>query len=720
MWLRFDEVEQLGVTDRWIRQKVKAGEWESRSTGIRGRNGKDIREVLLESLPHDLQLKWAQENAPEVAEESSLTIEPDAKLVAALKRYERDVRGEILAEAQRLFEIVCRYEQINPKRIKSADGKHEFVPTVLQLCDDAVCTNQIVLAVEPHRAKRPSPLTLDGWMRKAKSEGLLAFIRSSANQQTSGTKRDGRKAAISAPAVEWLNNRFRNYPSPRHLHKALRKQAKRENWVIPSESWLRRQYGKMSNVAKTIIYGSEKEYNSRYAPFVPRDYRDLDALQVLCGDHSVRDVTVLLPDGNIARPWLTIWYDLRTGLIWGWHLDLTPSSNTIGLAYVNGVQNFGAQPLSRPDENYYSYLQTDQGRDYRAKVLTGQTLEFKTKTFGKAARIEGGLNVLCTQRKVGFLDEMGLKHMMARGYNAKEKAVERVHRDISDWEQNYFEAEYCGRDAKNKPDAWVRAWQRHNKLLTKFKNNPEILASESPFITLGDYRENLAGFINEYNHSEHTRAVLGGAKVVPVDEYERLYTTRYEISDEALALLLMKPATRKIGKNGIQMFQSHWYFLHPAMSDFKGEEVEIRYTDGDYSRIWAILPNAQTVEAQLVTPSSIINPNKQTMETIAKQRAHERKVVREFQFIQQSNWRGETVEERVAQLVNPAEVEEIPQKIAVNDTPRIHNLTRFDRPKLTNARTEKVSTEQVESAEIIDIFGKAEKPEITIKEEWED
>lgn len=718
MWLSFEEVSNLGVTLQWVRHKVKSGEWQSRSTGIRGRNGKEIREILLESLPHDLQMKWAQMNAPETTEESSLTIEPDAQLVAALKRYDANVRDAILAEAQRLYDIVCRYESVNPKRIKSADGKHEFVPTVHSLCDEAVCKNQIVLAVEPKRAKRPSPLTLDGWMRKAKSDGLLAFIRSAINNP-SGTK-DGRKAVISAPAVEWLNSKFRNYPSPRHLHKALRKQAKRENWIIPSESWLRRQYGKMSNVAKTIIYGSEKEYTSRYAPFVPRDYRDLDALQVLCGDHSVRDVTVLLPDGNIARPWLTVWYDLRTGLIWGWYLDLTPSSNTIGLAYVNGVQNFGAQPLSRPDENYYSYLQTDQGRDYRAKVLTGQNLEFKTKSFGNAAKIEGGMNVLCTQRRVGFLDEMCLKHLMARGYNAREKSVERVFRDISDWEQNYFEAEYCGRDAKNKPDAWVRAWHRHDKLLKKFKNNPEILKSESPFIPLDDYRENLAGFITEFNHSEHKRAVLGGAKVVPVDEYNRLYTTRYDISDEALALLLMKPAKRKIGKNGIQMFQSHWYFLHPAMSEFKGEEVEIRFTDGDYSRIWVILPNAQTVEAALVTPSSILNPNKQTMETIAKQKAHERKVVRDFQFIQQSNWRGENTEDRVAQLISPEEVEQIPQKIAVNDKPRIHNLTRFDRPKLSSSPFEKVSTEQVEKAEVVDIFSKAEKPEIKIKEEWED
>ena len=724
MWIKIEDVFELGKSRRLVFLKLSSGEWQSREVG-KSRNGKPIREVLLESLPHELQLKWAQMNAPDAAvetteAESSLTTEisNEKRLTNALLRYpistkadELDVRGAMLAEAQRLQEIADQYEAINPKRIKNADGRHEFVAAVWRLCDEAVCTNRVVLAVEPKRAKRPSPLTLDGWARKSKTEGLLTFIRNSA---TVGAN-DGRKASFSALAVEWTNNSWRNYASPRHLYKALKKKSRAEKWQIPSESYFYRKFSNLPAIVTTKIYQGEKAYTSRYAPFVPRDYRDLEALQVLCGDHSVRDVTVMLPSGEITRPWLTIWYDLRTGLIWGWHLDLTPSANTIGLAYVNGVQNFGAQPLSRPDDGFHSYLQTDQGRDYRSKTMTGQTLLFKN-----AARIEGGLNALCTQRKVGFIDEMGLKHLMARGYNGREKAVERVFRDVSDWEQNYFQAEYCGRDAKNKPDAWVKAWLRHNKLLKKFGGDSEYLKNESPFILFNDYRENLAGFINEFNNIEHKKPVLGGAKIVPMDEYQRLYTTRYEISNDALALLLMKADKRKIGKDGIQMFQSHWYFLHEAMSEFKGQECEIRYSDGDYSRIWAILPNAQIVEAGLITPSSILNPNKKTMETVKRQQNHERNVIRDFRFIQESNFRGESAEDRVAQLTNPAEIEDQREKIAVGDSPRIHNLTRFDTPKISSAPKPKVSTEQVGRAEVIDIFRANEREKTKIKEEWED
>lgn len=716
MRLKVSDLKELGVSPQTIWRRISSSEWESFEVG-KSRNGKPVWEVELTSLPHDLQMKFLTKQkseieistpAPEAAAEISLTTE--MQLVAALKRYAPDVRDAFLNEAMRLLEIVNRYEAINPKREKN-NGKLEFVAAVRQLCVDAVCRNTVVLAVEPKRAKAISPHTLDGWARKIKSDGLTVFLRSPGNPRKT---RDNRKAKISAPAVEYINEKWRNFPGARHLYKAVKKKAKRENWVIPSEAWFYRKFSSLPKTVETLVFKGQKVYTSKYSPYVPRDYRDLEALQVLCGDHSVRDVTVMLPSGEITRPWLTVWYDLRTGLIWGWHLDLTPSTNTIGLAYVNGVQNFGAQPISRENDEFFSYLQTDQGRDYRSKTMTGKTLEF-----GKAAKIEGGLNVLCTQRKVGFIEEMGLKHLMARGYNGREKAVERVFRDISDWEQTYFQAEYCGRDAKNKPEAWVRAWHRHNKLLKKFGANSEFLRDESPFILFDDYRENLAGFIAEYNSIEHKRSVLGGAKVIPVQEYQRLYTTRYEISDDALALLLMKSQKRKIGKNGVQMFQSHWNFLHEAMSAFKGEEIEIRYSDGDYSRIWAILPDARIVEAELVTPGSILNPNRKTVELVKKTEAQERKMAREWQFIEQSNWRGESTEDRVAQLINPEETEEIPQRIAVNEAPRIHNLTRFDKPKLGSVPKPRISTEQVESAEIIDIF-RVTPERARLKEEWED
>ncbi|HEV7700506.1 MAG TPA: transposase [Pyrinomonadaceae bacterium] len=735
IWLSPEQLKDIGVSKGILHRN--GDNWRWRETGVRGRNGKPVKEALLESLPPKLQDQYLRKLKSESEDdsESSLTTEqsqpadldrsagdgvpnpPDAerRLVEAVSRYEPGVRNAFLAEATRLSSIVEKYEGINPKRLKNAVGKHEFVAAVMDLCQEAQCTDPAVLAIEPSRGKPKSPHTLNAWITEYRELGLAAFLRKPA---TPTGKVDNRLAEISAEAIEWIEKNVRKYPSPKKLHDALKKAALPAGWSIPSYGWIYRKYETLPKIVKTLWFEGTKAYTGKHAPFTPRDYRDLAALQILVGDHSVRDVTVMLPDGTLTRPWLTLWQDMRTGLIWGSHLDLTPSSNTIGLAYVDGVRNFGAQPLSNPDADFYSYLYTDQGKDYRCKQLTGETLVFKN-----AARIEGGLNVLCTQRKVGFMEELGLKHLMARGYNAREKPVERTHKDISEWEKNTFENEYCGKGTEHKPERWQRSWARHQKLLKKVGMHSDWLRSESPFMMIDDYRDAIAGWILEYNRAEHTRAVLGGAKVVPIQEYERLYTTRYEISDDALALLLMKADRRTIGKNGVQFFQSNWFFLHEAMSEFKGQDVEIRYTDGDWERIWAVLPNGQVIEASAVGNSGVLNRNKKTMGLVAKVRAQETKMARDFQFVQQSTWRGESVEDRVAAQL-AAENPEPPeaQRKAVNaSNPKVITATRFDLSRATAGRSQ-VTADQVEKANVVKgIFGSGDESSTSrIKDEWED
>jgi len=452
-------------------------------------------------------------------------------------------------------------------------------------------------------------------------------------------------------------------------------EAEREGWRIPSESWLDRRWREMPKIVKTSLFVGKAAYESRLAPYVPRNYSDLAALQVLCGDHSERDVTVLLADGTLARPWLTVWLDLRTWLLWGWHLDLVPSSATAGLAYADGVRNFGAQPLSRLDEGFFSYIYTDRGRDYRSHDWNGRVIQVHENAIG----VDGGLEWICVERRIGILDELEIRHLLARGRNAKEKPVERFFKDVSEWEKNTF-AEYCGRDPSRRPDRWRELYAEHQKFARGKRDG-------SPFIGFDEYRAKLAEFITGHNASWHERATLGGQRIIPLEEHERLYTTRYEISARTLALLLMKAAQRTIGKNGVNCFRPDWNYYHEAMAGFKGCKVEVRYTDGDYSRVWVVLPDKNLCEATLITPTSILNPNKATLEAVAIARAHEQRVIRDYQLIAQSQLRGETAEDRVAQLINPnfAEVDEA-QDAAETESPlaaaapaTVHRLTRLDR-----------------------------------------
>jgi len=725
MWLTVDQVVQLGRARRKVLVNIASGKWESREVGV-GRNGKPSREVALASLPKDLQLKWAASQRDQTGVEDLDAISPatefsdsaksddlESRLTEALKRFSMEVRDAFLNEARRLAGIVERYDAIEVKSVRSEAGRR-FVPEVLALCKEATCTDPTILdyykarrhsvrkGSEPARAQCPSPHTLDGWSRRYQEDGLLTFLRSAPKNRKVA---DRRRAVIDTEVIEWVNSRLKNYATPRSLCNALIKEAAKRGWKkIPSRTWIYRYWKNLPKIVRVTLEKGNKAYTDQCALYVPRDNRDLEALQMVCGDHSERDVTVRLPDGSLTRPWLTTWFCLRTGLIWGWHIDLTPSSRTAGLAYANGVRTFGAQPLSRPDDGFFSYIYTDQGKDYKSHNIDGKVLTFKS-----AMAIEGGLQCLAMQRRVGLVDDMGIKHLLARGYNAREKPVERLHRDISSWEQDTFETEYCGKDATEKSDRWRDGYARHTRLLKKARRGNTLLLDDSPFMTLDDYREALAGHIHEYNSEAHERTALGGAKVIPLEEYGRLYTTRYEISEDALALFLMKAEKRNVRKDGIWMFQRQWWFWHQELSYYKSEDVEVRYLDSDYSQVWVVTPGradrpSVIVQAQLITPSAILNPNKQTLGMVKEAAAQERKIIRDFNFITQSQIRGESVEDRVAAMIEPVEEEEA---IAAQggsgggsfSPARVHQLTRMDRPKLRSVAHRTVTAEEVSSIE---------------------
>jgi len=552
MYVTAIQLMELGVSKKLLECKIANGDWIIRNPPQH--NGNETEpEVLLSSLPKKLQLKWAKNNSSSQYPGQIAALlseaggygakEQEAEIVKLLSPLTPTERIAWIDEALRLAHIIELYSRIKPKRQRDAvRGTWEFMPGVYELCREAVCKNLIILTRYPHRANAPSPHRLDDLYRDFRRRGLLALLPKVKKPSTQTI--DKRRAVISSDAIEWLNDNWSNYSGPTHLYKALERKAGTRRWKIPSQSWVSRLWDKIPKVVKVYRLDGKKAYESKLAPYVPRDYSDLRVLQVLCGDHSERDVTVSLPDNSIARPWLTLWCDLRSGLIWGKCICLVPSSFTAGLAYADGVQNFGAQPLSRPEEEYSSYIYTDRGRDYKSHSWDGKVIA----VHHEAMNISGALEMLRVQRRVGILDGLNLKHLLAKGRNPKEKPVERVHRDISDWEQNTF-AEYCGRDPKSRPERWQELFTQHQRFLRGKR-------SSSPFLPFDLYREKLDEFITRYNSTEHERLTLGSARIVPIEEYKRLYTTRYEIAPETLALVLMKPGSELSKRTACSVFKN--------------------------------------------------------------------------------------------------------------------------------------------------------------------
>lgn len=577
----------------------------------------------------------APERQPPEAAQSGAAFE------LALLQYPPAERDAWRAEALRLAQLVSEYAQFKPKRRWNAtSGSYEFTAEVRQLCERTRCTDPVLLLREPHRARSVSPHTLDDWLRAWRQDGLTVFLRRP--HRRPAPQQDQRYAVMSAAAVAFINENWSRFRSPRALYRALHAEGTKQGWTLPSESWLYRRWQEMPAVVRVAVLEGKAAYEARCAPYVPRNYEDLTALQVVCGDHSERDVTVLVDGKELARPWLTVWQDLRTGLIWGWYLGLKPSSESARLAYADGILSFGAQPFARPADEFYSYIYTDRGKDYCSHDWQGKLIQVHERAMNPDPEMECHL----VERQVGVLAEFGVKRLLARGYNAKEKPVERFFKDLSAWEANTF-AEYCGAHPQARPERWRELYRRQQLFLARRESEPS-------FISFAAYREKLKEFIHRWHEQPHQRTTLGARRVKPSEEFRRLYITRYEIKPETVALALLKSDSRTVTKNGVCCFRRDWFYWHPALAGLKGRKLEIRFTERDYRCIWVVLPDKNIVEAELITPTPLLNPNQETLRLVARARQQEKKLINEFQLLAQAQLRGESVEERVNQQLASA------------------------------------------------------------------
>ncbi|HKV41697.1 MAG TPA: transposase domain-containing protein [Blastocatellia bacterium] len=725
IWVNLQDLLDLDfVFERTARRKIAESKWVTRDAPAPGGRGRPPKQVLLSSLPEDVRTEWtrrASQTAGPISDtQQAATDDRLVKLRQALLRIPAADHPAWIAYAQQIARILEEYSAIQPKFTKDGNGRPSPVPQVIALCKKAVCTHETILKHEPHRAHPPSPRTLYRWLCEFKREGYTAIIR---ERQFAEPDRDRRRCPLHPDAAAWIDQSWKTFASPKYWCEEALERAKQNGWGdMPSLSWFYRTWREIMPASKTWHLKGKKAFTSLYGLHVMRDLNDLAALEILCGDHRVADVHVVWKDGSLIRPWFTVWQDMRTSLIWGWHLDVTPSSHTIARAYYNGVITWGAQPTF-PDRKALIY--TDNGKDYKSQNIDGEITPHKL-----ASKIDGTFELILVQRAVGLAPDMQIEQMFARGYNGKEKPIERIFAIMTQWERNKVTG-YRGNNTNEIPDSWREMYAKH----LKFQKGK---LPESPFLTFEQYRNLLEGWIFKYNNSEHERHNLGGARIVPVKEIERLYT-RVEVDPEALGLLLMKPVTGSLHKTGIKLpgTPKNWAWWHTALSQFKGVKVggkklkfECRVDESNYGHIYVVLPTKPVetmVKAERWGGTSVRNPDKDYVKGVARAISEENRLLREAGAIQASRARGETPEDRIA-AVNAEEYElEENEKIAVgqNQAGTIRKLTRMDRLKRLESipRAKTVSIEDVRAAKVDDSIFENNEPrsELTeeLIEEWE-
>ena len=81
----------------------------------------------------------------------------------------------------------------------------------------------------------------------------------------------------------------------------------------------------------------ENDWNKNERTYITRNVESVRAGEIWIADHTELDFMVINENGKHDRRWITTFIDQRTRLLVGYHLSWQPNSNTIALAFRNGV-----------------------------------------------------------------------------------------------------------------------------------------------------------------------------------------------------------------------------------------------------------------------------------------------------------------------------------------------------------------------------------------------
>ncbi len=469
-WLKVKEVaELLGVTDSAIKKAVKKDKYEYRYDKGVGQGGKQI-EIALESLPQDAQNKY--NNVQEEVAYQEIT------QYTGKQREEANLRALIVEQYQR-----------------SQSSLDDYVKDFNERNPDNVITKPQLLR----------------WQRKYKEGGVAALI-----DKRGGYNRG--QDTIPPDAWEYFNN----------LYMTLQKRSVQRCWEftkmefpdIPTVSAFERKVKTIPKLAIIRWREGEKAFNDAN-PSMIRSREDIDSNDIWFSDHHEIDVAVLNNRGKVFRPWLTVFFDARSGKV----IHFIVRDKSADATVIKQCLRLGMEEHGVPKELYF-----DNGKDYREKSFN--------KDF-----------------PLSITRQLGIGQIYAEPYHGQAKTVERFFRTFEDRFSKFLPT-YLGRDAKQRPENMRVPFDK--------------LKDEAP--SMEKFMEAMKSFIVDYNNTPSKGADMNG-KCPEQVYYENLHT-KMKVKDKSILRILCGTFdTRTVQKNGVQ-YQGRLYY-HTELLSHQGEKVII-------------------------------------------------------------------------------------------------------------------------------------------------
>ncbi|TAK51475.1 MAG: hypothetical protein EPO24_15925 [Bacteroidetes bacterium] len=316
---------------------------------------------------------------------------------------------------------------------------------------------------------------------------------------------------------------------------------------LPKVGTVRRFLGNWKKERVAVRYGRaprKHDWQAEQEAFVTRDVTQYRPGELWIGDHTELDFVVINEEGKPDRRWISAFIDIRTGLLVGYHLSWQPNSQTISLAFRNGV--LGAQLRAFTGEKYQPVsmnnvcetVMIDNGKDYRSN--------YTQRVFGK----------------IDFNDD-------AR------KSINRI-------TKLHYVAPYHGQ-SKAQMERWFGVFQTMVKNLpgykgNRYQNQPDSLKKEikdGEILPVETFDAYIALAVDAYNN----RVKKGLKNQSPLQCYLTNQTQQRTIDQRVLDFLMVKVSNRVVRRCQVTLLGNEYY--SDALMPFNGKKADIYYDPND-------------------------------------------------------------------------------------------------------------------------------------------
>jgi putative transposase len=539
------------VSERRIRELISQGKISARKSKC-AKGGQSGRQWLIDpgSLSTPARVRW-QRRIAATAEMSAKEEEPAASLPVPGTANNVQRRSALMGNGA-----------VNPAAYKDVAGAEAFKNEMIKAKYkyDIVSEAKIIIASKENKTERIKALaekagvnaaTIYRWIKESEA-GIYSLLRKRP------TVVEGKSFRSISKEVETVIKNFYQAPGAPKAAAAYRKTVKfceETGLEIPSRPTVFRFIAHLEETEPDICCFTRRGKEAWLEKYAPHGIRAEPerVMHIVMGDHHKLDRFIEY-GGKPVRPWLTMWFDVKSRCPVGWTVSVQANGETIALA-LRHMMTPKKRKKTMPDGQiieetlelggFPETLYIDNGEDYKSRLKKGLALK-------EFAMLPESLD-LCAH--------LGVKTVFATPYRPQAKAhIERFFGTLA----GQFSPEHISWCGAN-PGERIAGYDEH-KLLKQGKLQ-----------TLFELAEELDDWIlNLYLETVHT-SIQEKPLVAHLAGSGEKARQGWPVTED-LDILLHVKEKAMVYKEGIRRFNRLYW--HNALDALAGQNVIIRYDPG--------------------------------------------------------------------------------------------------------------------------------------------